>query len=122
MPATPGRPTAASPAPPITAAAAAQPDRPHSARQAPPDTAEVPGSAGTTVQVGASSVRNPRPGGCYGVAVHAVGAGHGERGAGWSRCAGPAVPGPALPAWLPGPAAGRRAGDPVPPAPRVPGP
>ena len=54
------------------------------------------------VQVSASSVRRPRSGGCHGVADHAVGAGHGERRAGRSRRAGPAVPGPALPAWLPG--------------------
>jgi hypothetical protein len=48
-----------------------------SPRQAPPDTAEVAGSAGVSVQVGASFVRKPRPGGCHGVAVQAVGTGHG---------------------------------------------
>ena len=88
-------------------------------RQAPPDTAEVAGSAGVPVQVGASFVRKPRPGGCHGVPVQAVGAGHGQRRAGRARRARSGVPGPALPAWLPGPAAGRRAGDPVPDSPRV---
>ena len=91
-------------------------------RQAPPDTAEVSGSAGVPVQVGASCVRRPRAGGCSStVADQAAGAGHGERRAG--RACGPrsGVPGPALPAWLSGAAAGRRAGDPVPDPPWVPG-
>ena len=88
-------------------------------RQAPPDTAEVAGSAGIPVQVGASFVRKPRCGGCHGVPVQAVGAGHSQRRAGWARCARSGVPGPGLPAWLPGPAAGQRAGYSVPDSSRV---
>jgi DNA-directed RNA polymerase specialized sigma24 family protein len=52
--------------------------RNHSSRQAPPDTAEVGSSADTTAQVSASSVGRPGAGGCHGVAVHPVGAGHGQ--------------------------------------------
>ena len=86
----------------------------HTPRQAPPDTAEADGS-GWRVRAGERILRGrPRCGGCHGVADHAVGAGNGERCAGRARRAGPGMPGPGLPARLPGPAAGQRPAGAVP--------
>jgi hypothetical protein len=49
----------------------------------------LPVVRGVPVRAGACSVRRPRSGGCHGVPDQAIGAGHGERRAGWAREAGP---------------------------------